>query len=298
MFLRFRNNKKRSNIFVIGLVLLLVLVGIVFWQYLTHEKRQSMQIQQIAEEQVKLRQQMEVLQTTNEELNRELSVLRQEIQNVYTNIFCEVDYDEEAYNYLAIGNSILIHEPCDYWWNMIGMAASVPEKDYFSQVTSYLENTFGKVCAYRYNFYRWETQGNDRSETLSLLNPYLNTELDLITVQLGENVMDAGTFRQDYVEMIRYLQEKCPAAQIIIVDDFWSNERSGIIREAAEELELPFVDLAEIRFVDGYSCDLGTTVYDEEGNPHTVEHEGVARHPGDLGMTYYAEHIIANINAQ
>ncbi len=68
-----------------------------------------------------------------------------------------------------------------------------------------------------------------------------------------------------------------------------------MIKATAEELGLPFVDLEEIRFVDDYCCGLGSTVYDAEGNPHTVEHEGVARHPGDLGMTYYAEHIIAKI---
>ena len=37
---------------------------------------------------------------------------------------------------------------------------------------------------------------------------------------------------------------------------------------------------------------LDTTVYDSDGGPHTVEHAGVADHPGNAGMKWIAEKII------
>ena len=47
-----------------------------------------------------------------------------------------------------------------------------------------------------------------------------------------------------------------------------------------------------------YYCGLGTTVYDKDGNPHTVKNEGVAMHPGDKGMELIAERIIEAIESR
>ena len=50
--------------------------------------------------------------------------------------------------------------------------------------------------------------------------------------------------------------------------------------------------LSDIKGLPEYKCGMGTTVYDDEGKPHIVEHEGVAGHPGDKGMKEIADKVI------
>ncbi|MCR4704151.1 MAG: SGNH/GDSL hydrolase family protein [Saccharofermentans sp.] len=204
---------------------------------------------------------------------------------------------EDGYNYLAIGNSITQHGISSYWWNEIGMAASDEEHDYYHLVLKHIEENKGKTKGISYNFYIWETQSHDRDEALELLDQYLSPELDLITVQLGENAGDLTTFQKDYVSLLQYIRSKAPNARILVLGDFWISEnRDELKAAAAAEANVEFVSLDGIASNEEYYCGLGTVVYDAEGNEHIVEHDGVARHPGDNGMKAIADRIIATLD--
>ena len=197
---------------------------------------------------------------------------------------------DDGYNYLALGNSITSHPGGAYWWNEdVGMAASTEDKDYVHLVASTLPQP---SKFYAYNFSTWETQAHDRAETLSLLDGYLSDKLDLVTIQLSENASDISTFEDDYVELIEYVKNGAPNAQIIVIDDFWdSGEKVESKKAASEKENVDFVSLEEIKGNVDYQAGLGTVVLDEDGNEHVIEHEGVARHPGDKGMEYIAEAV-------
>ena len=208
-----------------------------------------------------------------------------------------VTYSVEDYNYLAIGNSLTRHGACSYWWHdEDGMAASDLEHDYVHLVSRVLEGKQGKVHLETVNMSAWEIQGTDRDETLFLLNPFLDEEVNLITIQLGENTADLDTFERDYESLINYIKERCPNARILIIGDFWTNSnRDELKKEAAENSGVEYVSLEGIKDNSAYYAGMGTTVYDEEGNPHQIDHEGVALHPGDMGMAAIADRIISAI---
>lgn len=227
--------------------------------------------------------------------NRRIYDLECKVANLQAeNSVPSVTWNREDYNYLAIGNSITLHGKNDYWWNECGMASSRLENDYVHQLSSLLQNQKQeKVVACAYNFSMWEVQSADRAETLPILNSLMSKDLDLVTIQLSENATDLVTFESDFEELIRYVQTGAPNAQVLVIGDFWDkSEKDSMKKVACQNCGVTFVSLNEIKENDAYQCDLGTIVYDEEKNPHTVEHDGVAKHPGDAGMEWIAKRIM------
>ena len=208
-----------------------------------------------------------------------------------TRLEVQADREEADYAWFAIGNSITVHAPNEVWWNGIGMAASSGEHDYVHLVAEQLTGVYGKTAVHPLYFYAWET-AEDRGAKLSMLDPYLDPQLQLVTIQLGENADDLTTFGQDFEALIRYVQEKAPQARILVIGDFWSNgDRDRMKQEAAEKTGAGFVSLEEIRDNPEYQAGIGAVVYDPEGNPHTDENPDVAGHPGDRGMQYIADRV-------
>jgi len=207
-----------------------------------------------------------------------------------------LDWDQNRFNYLAVGNSITLHGYADYWWNEIGMAASKAEKDYFHLVTKELERRYGSVFAHAFNFATWEVLATDRAETLELLNGCLSDKINLITVQLGENVSDIATYETDFAHMLHHIQRACPRAQILVIGDFWFREERDEMKErAANACRVPYISLKSAMNDNSCKAGLGTTVFGTNGEAHVIEHAGVAAHPGDKGMQYIADSVIKSL---
>ena len=198
------------------------------------------------------------------------------------------------YNYLAIGNSITKHGLCSYWWSNHGMAASRKDNDYYHLLKSFLRDHYGKVHSEICSFAVWEMQSYDREETYELLENYLSENLNLITLQLGENVHDLSTFEKDFDILIKHIKKRAPKAKLLVIGDFWTKENRDILKQkVAENNNVQFVSLEGIRDNKFYYCKKGSIVYDENEKQHTIEHDGVAKHPGDKGMRAIANRIIA-----
>lgn len=203
-------------------------------------------------------------------------------------------YNEDNYNYLAIGNSITIHNTCEYWWGKYGMAASQKENDYYHLIVNELLKD-RKVTSYICGLSVWEELTHDRNQGLQFLDSYLDEQLDLITIQLSENMSDISTLTTDFIDLINYIKQKCPNTKIILIDDFWDNEKSNLKKKVAEESDVGFADLSLIRNKNEYMSEMGAEVIGDDGNVYIINHEGVAKHPNNLGMKYIAEQVLGLI---
>ncbi len=232
------------------------------------------------------------------ELKTQVAILSEKVNSndVSRNFTNAVSQD--GFDYLAIGNSITLHPITDYWWGEWGMAASDANHDYFHLITDGIEEKLEnekKVNAFAINYYMWEVTANDRSETWSQLDDCLMPGVDLVTIQLGENAYDLSTLESDMTSMINHIYEKCPGVQVIVIDGFNETDSHEMRKGAAKASGAAFVDLSDIRDVEEYRAGLGTIVEGDDGQDHVIEHEGVARHPGDKGMQVIAERVMESL---
>lgn len=175
------------------------------------------------------------------------------------------------------------------------MAASKIDTDYYHIVVDFLKKNVN-VNSIPYNFSVWESLDTDRAETLELLDSFLNSNIDLITVQLGENAVNLETWESDFKYLLQYICQKSPKAKLIVIGDFWTNDNRDEVKiKICKELNIIYLSLDEIKGKDEYICGLGTSIWGDDGTKHIVEHKGVAKHPNDAAMQYIASGIIRNL---
>lgn len=173
------------------------------------------------------------------------------------------------------------------------MAASRFTNDYFNVLNKLFRNKGYDVNSYAINFAEWEYLSHDRSQAIGIIKGYLNSNIDLITIQLGENVNNLSTFESDFIYLLDYLKSKCPKAKIIVVGDFWLNNglRNDMKYRACSNTGCMFIDLSAIAGKAEYKCGMNANVYDNDGQIHIVQHAGVAEHSNDRAMKFIAEQI-------
>ena len=233
-----------------------------------HEKKQESQIRELG--------------SRTEYLEGRLN----QIQNYYE---FQTEYRDDAYNYLAIGNSLTL---ITNWGR--GICATKPDNDYYGLVNQYLNQKQGDVVSYRYNFAPWETTSN-RASRLDLLNVFLSDKLNLVTIQLGENVADTTTFEPDLEALIAYVQQRAPKAKIIVIGDFWDKKRDAMRREAAANKNVAFADISALIGDKAYQSKEGTECELSDGTVRKVS-KAEETHPGDKGMAYIAEKVIEKLD--
>ena len=227
------------------------------------------------------------------EQNEKIDRLSRQIQDINQARLREQEYFNndfkwgEGYNWLALGNSLTIIGAYGH-----GICSTQVDNDYFGLVKKHLEDRYGEVNTYRHNYVMWEKEPSNRSFKLYHIEPYLTPEVDLVTIQLGENVYDLTTYQEDLVAMINHIKGTCPKAKIIMIDDFWYDATSALRKAAAEETGIAFADLSEIRGKAEYQSKEGTVFMKADGTEDTVSKEAET-HPGDEGMKYIADKVIA-----
>ena len=288
-----RNTDKRRNFMIFFIVYALIL-GFGMWlgiKLIRYEQRQEQQIAELTDRVREVEQYAENLDWQAQQISEligKTEYLEEKLSQTTDYYNYDTAYSEDAFNYFAIGNSLTLITS----WGR-GICSTRPDNDYFHLVGSELESRHGSVVSYAYNFSPWE-RAADRASTLDLIDGYLSEMLDLVTIQLGENVFYTTTYETDLVNLIEYVQQKCPNAQIIVVGDWWDTEKNETRRIAASKTNSDFADLSEIIWDKSYQSETGQICYLQDGSAIQVT-EGASAHPGDLGMRYIADRVIEKL---
>lgn len=189
---------------------------------------------------------------------------------------------------MLVGNSITLHGvlPEIGWERECGMAASCVEKDYahllMQKTNAICPDSVFCICQVA----DWEREYHLGA---SLHAPYENAShfnADIIVLRLIENCPSNGfdpcLFKENLAKLQAFLNPT-NKAKVIVTTGFWRHPGDKALIEYAVENDLPCVELGDVG--------------DREEMRAIGEywHEGVAAHPGDLGMANIADRIFAEL---
>ena len=187
---------------------------------------------------------------------------------------------------MFVGNSITLHgvNLAIGWPNFWGMAASAPEKDYVHLCCAHIRKTHPQAAFCICQAGDWERQYAEGDRTFPEFAAARDFGADVIIIKLAGNCpvenFDGALFQKNFASLIGYLNST-GRAQVIVATEFYRHPARDAIRRYAEESGCPLCVLD----------DLGDRP--EMKAIGLFAHEGVANHPGDLGMQTIAGRLCA-----
>lgn len=187
---------------------------------------------------------------------------------------------------MFVGNSITLHGVLHEigWHNAWGMAASSKEKDYVHRLMQRINAIKEDVAYCICQVAAWEMQYKDGTDSMShLYESAREFQADIIVLRFIENCsvveFDADIFKTELGKLLLYLNPT-NQAKIVITTSFWRHLcGDDAIRDFAKEHNITLVEIGDLGERDDMKA-IGL-----------FEHDGVANHPGDLGMEKIAERI-------
>lgn len=185
---------------------------------------------------------------------------------------------------LFVGNSMTLHgyRPEIGWYGQWGMAASAPEKDYIHRLMAMVNEISNDAAFGIAQVSRWESIYNNGRTVFPVYEEARRFGADVIVMRFVENCPTAyfekEVFKTEMMALLQYLNGT-ENAKLILTTGFWRHPADETIIEFATEYALPLVELGDLGEMDEMKA-IGL-----------FEHQGVANHPGDMGMKEMAKRI-------
>lgn len=194
--------------------------------------------------------------------------------------------DGEGVRVMFVGNSITLHGVAKEigWDHEWGMAASDLEKDYVHILMRKIREKDRRAAFCICQVAAWESNYKNGKEKYPLYEKARAFDADIIIMRFVENCpgkdFDGSVFKKEMSDLLNFLNPSGKAA-IIMTTSFWRHPGDQAITDFAKEKRFPVVTLGDLGEDDNMMA------------KGLFAHEGVAMHPGDLGMQTIAERIFA-----
>lgn len=192
---------------------------------------------------------------------------------------------------LFLGNSITLHGPLASigWAGNWGMAASAQEKDYVHLVLSAVAKATGKPPEARIDNIADIERQYATIDLEARLKDHLAFSPDLVILAIGENTPalatddDKRAFLDSMTRLMTALRRN-GAPPLFVRSCFWPDAaKDTALRQACTAVGGTYVDISNL------AQDPANSARSER----TIEHAGVAGHPGDRGMQAIAAAILS-----
>lgn len=191
---------------------------------------------------------------------------------------------------LFLGNSITLHGPLAAigWAGNWGMAATAEDKDYVHLILGAIAKTCGAMPESRIDNIADIERQYATIDIEARLKDHLAFDADIVVLAIGENTPALATdeakraFQESLVRLLTDLKQS-GAPAIFVRSCFWADAaKDEALRQAAAKVGCTYVDISS----------LGQDPANAARSERTIEHAGVAGHPGDRGMQAIASAIL------
>lgn len=205
-----------------------------------------------------------------------------------SNVVRFYNLEKNGLKVMFVGNSITLHGklPSIGWFNEWGMAASSEENDYVHILIKKIKekNPDASFCVCQVA--GWESNYKIGEEKFPLYKNARNFNADIIVMRFVENCagkdFEPIVFKNEMAKLLNYLNPD-NKAKFVMTTGFWHHPGDEIIKEYANENDLPIAMLGDLGDDDTMMA------------KDLFQHSGVAMHPGDLGMKKIAERIFEKL---
>ncbi len=197
---------------------------------------------------------------------------------------------------LFLGNSITLHGPAPQigWTGKWGMAASREELDYVHRLLKQMsQHTEAEPKSMVRNIADFE-RGLEQFGLAQTLKAEWEFGADLVMIAIGENAsaLDTEEAKTRYAKAFAALLAEVRThgqPTILVRSCFWADAaKDSIMQQACQDAQGVWVDMS----------DLGGDEKNFARSERTIEHAGVAGHPGDQGMQKIADRLWKAITEQ
>ncbi|WP_111307524.1 SGNH/GDSL hydrolase family protein [Confluentibacter sediminis] len=184
-----------------------------------------------------------------------------------------------------------------------GMASTDTNTDYYYWVQQAIFQKNDSISMNRFSGSTWESLTTSKKR-LAFLNNSVARQIDgkedLIIIQLGDNVNTEDKRKnlfEDAKTLLNWFLNKSPNSRILWVYGWYGvSKNMPIIQNAISEVKgCELVDISKYNKKQ-YQNIVGNTYVNKNGNIETISSNGVASHPGDLGMEMIANEIISKLS--
>lgn len=194
---------------------------------------------------------------------------------------------------LFLGNSLM------FGWNMkFGMASTNSQSDYYYHVKEKIKEYRPSASFTKLYTSPWESEAIERPTFITdNLDPVLTADTDLVIIQAGENVAQAGVskFQTDGIALVRHIRSIATKARVLFVGVWYPDTpKVNAIQEICRQTGAIFCNISDI-YSPETTGKIGDVITYDNDTTATITLESQASHPGNVGMQMIADRIIASL---